>query len=320
MASAWSVSGVTVNDRLYVSGWSSGSLGGAGGSGTLGPVAITRVSRRPSKPFICSIIRVRCWFTSQWIVSSSSAEPALKPVRSSSPSSIVLDRVDVEHPIGNRLLHVLAEDQVPDVAVRDADALVSGQAHFPADVEEAFGLLVDAADGLDLSPLVDGAGDGDVLADGDLGEGGDQDVELGRTGAVALDAAVRLLEADAGGERQRPVATVDVAQVAADDEHGLVVRPARELGLSFDVDQALRPQSHGGGHARGPAEGVIAQVDDGQAVDLPDLAALHIDEQRAFLDQLANLLGDAVGPVDAILQGLLDVQASTSSEFWLRAK
>ena len=84
--------------------------------------------------------------------------------------------------------------------------------------------------------------------------------------------------------------------------------PPGELGLALDVDQALRSQSHRRGHPRGPAERVIAQVDHRQPVDLPDLAPLHIDQQRAFFDQLANLLGDAVGPVDAVLQRLLDVE------------
>jgi hypothetical protein len=41
------------------------------------------------------------------------------------------------------------------------------------DSEEALDLLVDPADGLDLAVLVDGAGDGQGLLEGDVADGGE---------------------------------------------------------------------------------------------------------------------------------------------------
>ena len=46
-----------------------------------------------------------------------------------------------------------------DVRFGDQHALLAGQLLGPADVEETLDVLVDAADGLDLTVLVDRAGD-----------------------------------------------------------------------------------------------------------------------------------------------------------------
>ncbi len=116
-----------------------------------------------------------------------------------------LDRVDVELPFADGLDDVGPEHQVLDVLVRDDDALGSGQALGPADVEKALDLLVDAADGLDLALLVERSGDGDVLAERQPGQAGEDGIDLGRGGAVAVDSAVGLLEGERGREGERLV-------------------------------------------------------------------------------------------------------------------
>ena len=101
-----------------------------------------------------------------------------------------LDRVDVEFPRLDGLDHVGPEHQVLDVLVRDDDALGPRQSLGAANLVESLDLLVDAADGLDLALLVQGPGDGDVLAEGEAGEAGEDGVDLGGRRAVPVDAAV----------------------------------------------------------------------------------------------------------------------------------
>src|SRR3546814_12891275 len=67
---------------------------------------------------------------------------------------------------------------------------------FRSDVKEAFDLVVDAADRLNLSQLIDRACDGQALRDGHFGERGDQGIKFRRRRAVTIDAAIGLLEED----------------------------------------------------------------------------------------------------------------------------
>ena len=101
-------------------------------------------------------------------------------------------------PLAIAVAHLLVQHEVGDVGPGDEHALVAREAHGLADLEEALDLLVHAADGLHLAALVHRAGDGEALLDGDAGEGGEQGVELGGGGAVALDAGVGLLEDQPG--------------------------------------------------------------------------------------------------------------------------
>ncbi len=110
------------------------------------------------------------------------------------------DRIDVELPGLDRVDDVGPEHQVLDVLVGDDDALGPGQALGLADLEESLDLLVDSADGLDLAFLIERAGDGDVLAEGQAREAREDGVDLGRGGAVAVDAAVGLLEGERRGQ------------------------------------------------------------------------------------------------------------------------
>ncbi len=66
----------------------------------------------------------------------------------------------------HRFDHVLAQHHVVLVDLRNNDAMAAVQATGLADVEEAFDLFVDAADGLHLAVLVHRAGDRQGLAQG----------------------------------------------------------------------------------------------------------------------------------------------------------
>jgi len=89
------------------------------------------------------------------------------------------------------------------IGCRDQHALFTGQADDTADIVKSFDLFVNTADRLHFAPLIDRTGDRDVLAQRDVRQAREQRIKLRRGCAVAFHAAVRLLEAQAGGERQR---------------------------------------------------------------------------------------------------------------------
>ena len=163
-----------------------------------------------------------------------------------------------------------------------------GQPPGPADLEEPLDLLVDAADGLDLALLVERAGDGQVLPEGDPGEAGQDGVDLRRRGAVAVDARVGLLEGQGRGEGERLLLGVFPAEVAAEDEDALVVGAAAHVRFALDVDDAGPAHGGPGRDAGGLAEHELAHVVDREAVDLADDRALGVDHQRALLDHLLD--------------------------------
>ena len=81
--------------------------------------------------------------------------------------------------------------------------------------------------------LIDRAGDRVRLLQRHPRNRRQQRVELGRRGAVALDAAVALLEHQAGREHQRALGQIPGRQVAAQDHHALGVQRPAQLGLSL---------------------------------------------------------------------------------------
>ena len=105
--------------------------------------------------------------------------------------------------MGHRCHHVLAQHQVLDVGFRDQHALLAGEPARAANVEEALDLMVGAADGLHLAGLVDRAGDRQRLPDRHSRQSRKQRVKLGRRGAVAVDAAIGLLEHQRRAHGQR---------------------------------------------------------------------------------------------------------------------
>src|SRR5436309_2074947 len=77
------------------------------------------------------------------------------------------------------ILPICPQHQVLHVRSRDPHALLLVEPPLAADVEAPLDLLVDPADRLHLAPLVDGAGDGERLADGLLRQRREQRIELG---------------------------------------------------------------------------------------------------------------------------------------------
>ena len=138
-----------------------------------------------------------------------------------------LHRIDGETSAADRLQHVVAQHEIDDVRLRDDHALAFGKPAHGADVEEAFDLLVGAADRLDDAALIDGAGDGEALLQRHVGDGGENGDQLRGRGAVAVDRTVGLLEGDAGRQRERARHGVIAVQIARNDLHAFRMRRAR---------------------------------------------------------------------------------------------
>ena len=204
------------------------------------------------------------------------------------------DRVNVEAAVRDRLDCLRVEHQVGDVGARQQHALRAAQADRLAHAIEAFDFLVGAADRLHRAVLIDRTGDGQVLAQRHAAQRRKQRVDFGRTGAIAIDSGVGLLERDARGHRGGQLLAEALAEEAAEDHHALVVSRSRQPRLALDIDYARLTERDGRGDARGPAEAVAAGVEHGEPVDLADLAALEMNDDRAFGDQAADLLFDEV--------------------------
>src|SRR5215831_5341381 len=172
--------------------------------------------------------------------------------------------------------HVVAEHQVLNVGRRNQHALRTGEALDAADVEEALDFFVYSADGLYVALLVHGAGDGEVLTQGQIRERRYQRVDLGGAGAVAVHARVGLLETDAGRERQWLILCEAVAEESRDDLHALVVKTAAQIGFVLDVDETGFAERCAGGDANRFTKGVAADFKDAQAIDLTGALSRHI--------------------------------------------
>ena len=108
-----------------------------------------------------------------------------------------------------------------------------------AGIEKALYLFGDAPHGLNVAQLVEAAGDGQVLAEGDAGDRGKEGVEFRARGRVAVYLGVGLLEANARRQRQGKVAGVFAVEETLDDKVGLVVDLAGEARFALDIDDAL---------------------------------------------------------------------------------
>ncbi len=117
-----------------------------------------------------------------------------------------------------------------------------------------FDLLIDAADCLDVSELVDRTGHGDVLSQRNAREGGEQTVELRPRRTVSLDASVGLFEGNTGGDGDRHVLGVFPAEIAGKCEQSLVVDGTGQLHFALDVDDPLLPHEDIGADANGVPE------------------------------------------------------------------
>ena len=110
-------------------------------------------------------------------------------------------RVHCELPRCHGIDDIIAQHQVFDIGLRNQNALVAAESACQAAIEESFDLIVDAAYGLDLAVLVDRSGHRQGLAYRRLRQVRQQRVQFRRRSTVALDAAVGLLEYQAGGEQ-----------------------------------------------------------------------------------------------------------------------
>src|SRR3546814_10157305 len=150
--------------------------------------------------------------------------------------------------------------QVLAVSRRDQHALPPCESALTADIEEPLDLLVDATDYLHVTVLVDRAGHREILADRHLGEGGEQGGELGAGRAVAVDAAVGLLEHQAGRERQRSVDGEVAREVGGEDQNALGVEGPAQIDLALDVDHLAGTHAHPGRDATRPTGGEAAEL------------------------------------------------------------
>src|SRR5690606_25754813 len=189
--------------------------------------------------------------------------------------------INVELSGAHRLQHALIEHQVADVGVRDDHALLAAQAARLAQAEEALDLLVDPADRLHLTELVDRAGDGEALLERRARERRNQRADFTQRGAVAIDITVGLLQGDAGGYLQGKLLGIAAAEKSGEDHHALGMDWLAQADFALDVDDAAAARIDGGGNARWYAEGRIADFQHGQPVAFADRVAGGIDENDA---------------------------------------
>jgi len=206
------------------------------------------------------------------------------------------DREDVELAFLDGGDDIAAQHEMLLVGPGDHHGVGAVEAAGAAEFEEAFDLVVDAADSLDFAALIDGAGDGKVLADRHVGEGREQGIELGRRSAVAVDAAVGLFEDDAGRQRRRAVEGVAAGEEGREDQHAFGMQRAAEFDFALDVVDLAGAHAHARSDAAGLAEGEAAKRHDAEAVDLADLAACGVDQHDVAFDHFARADADALVP------------------------
>ena len=110
--------------------------------------------------------------------------------------------IDVEALLAYGLQHALIEHEGGDVGERDDHPCSPVRPRALAEAEEAFDLLVDPADRLHFTELVDRAGDGEALLERCARQRRDQRTALAQRGAVAVDVTVVLFQRDARGNLQ----------------------------------------------------------------------------------------------------------------------
>src|ERR1700689_681691 len=137
--------------------------------------------------------------------------------------------IEVELALGHGFDHFFTQHQVVYIFRRNQYALISGEAFHFADVVEPLDFLVYTADGLDISLLIHRASDGEFLADGVARKSGEQRINFGGTGAIAVHARIGLFEAEAGGKREGLILREGAAHIAGNDVHAFIVEAAAEV-------------------------------------------------------------------------------------------
>ena len=128
------------------------------------------------------------------------------------------------------------------------------------------------------------------------------DIQRVQPGTVALQ-----LKDDAGRKRKRLVDSVARAEKTREDQHAFRVDRPAHVDLALDVDHIPAPHAHGGGDAGGLAEDVVAQLQHGERVDLPDDGAARFDVNRLAQHFVLHKPGDAVEAENLGIDGLAHV-------------
>ena len=144
------------------------------------------------------------------------------------------------------------------------------------------------------------------MPDGQVADGGEEGAQFGHRGGVAFDLGVGLLEAEAGGEAERQGVGEAGGEEGGQRHDALGVEGAGQAGFFLDVDDFAFAEAHGGGDANGVGEAAVAEIDDGQPVDLADPLAAGFDVQVAAQDGFLQLGVEAAGARLARLDGGLD--------------
>src|SRR3990172_3077214 len=133
------------------------------------------------------------------------------PQQDFNPFLDVVDGMDMEFFLPDRVDDVFLQHQVPHVPFRDDD------------------------------PLVHGPRDGDALPDGEARDRAQERIELRAGRAVPLDHAVQLLEGDRRRKADRLSASVPAPQVVREDENGFFMDLPGKLRLPLDVENPPLP-------------------------------------------------------------------------------
>jgi len=156
--------------------------------------------------------------------------------------------------------------------------------------------------------LVDGAGDRDVLHERNVSQTRKDRIELRAGRTVALDPLVVLFKRDLRSQPKRLVLGELGAKISGQRQHALGVNIAAHLRLTLNVDDTAAPHVRHRRDPRGTAECVAAELDDRQAVDLPDHGTGRPDQDLFLQDHLLNLFLDPVGTIAALPDRLIDMR------------
>src|SRR5690625_2780099 len=216
-------------------------------------------------------------------------------------------RIDVELTRLTGSHHILAQHQVLRIGLRDHHTLAC-QPRLLTHVEEPLDLVVDAADGLDGTVLVDGAGHRQRLPERHLADGRQQNTVFDGRRTVAIHRTVGLLEHQAGTERDRQLPGKAAAQQRGDDEHALAVNRATQRRLAFHVEHAAPAGTGGGTDPARPPEPFVADAEYRQAVGLAHRFAVGVDEDDVAPDLLQHLFAHLPVTVASTRHRFVDVR------------
>src|SRR4029450_2993658 len=126
--------------------------------------------------------------------------------------------IDVESPGTDDLYHIWPQHEITHVGLRDNHTLCPREPTLHTDIIKALDLLIDAANSLDVAPLVDRTSYSQILPYLQIGQTGEQRVQLSRGRTIAVHATIGLLKTEAGRQSQWPMLRGRLAAVAAGDE------------------------------------------------------------------------------------------------------